>query len=104
MKKSFAISESNENNISKILFKNATIFDGKNETLLNGMNVLVENNIITKISNTSIEENNTEIIDVSGMTLMPGMIDAHTHLSFTNTPQIMESSNDLGRHSHSFNC
>jgi len=66
-----------------ILFTNATVWDGTSDTATPGMYVLVENNLIKKISAEPIAVNrsaNTKIIDAGGRTLMPGLIDMHTHL------------------------
>ena len=68
---------------NQILFKNVNIFDGTSEKLHQNMNVLVSDNLIAKISNTKISHNkNAKIIDAKGKTLMPGLIDGHTHFTF----------------------
>jgi len=67
---------------ARILFKNANIFDGKNERLLKNRHLLVEGNKIKRIAKTPITvDNNTKVIDAQGRTLMPGMIDVHSHLA-----------------------
>lgn len=68
---------------TRILFTNATVWDGTSDSAAPGMNVLVENNLITQVSAEPIAVNrsaNTKIIDAGGRTLMPGLIDMHTHL------------------------
>jgi len=66
----------------KILFTNVDIFDGVNESLQQNMNVLVQGNKIQTISSTQITPGaNTLVIDGSGKTLMPGLIDIHSHLA-----------------------
>ena len=67
---------------SQILIKNVNIFDGKNEKLLIGQDVLVEANLIKKIGKGLKVNKDAEIIDGGGRTLMPGLIDMHTHLMF----------------------
>ncbi len=65
-----------------ILINNVQIFNGKDEKLTTG-NVLIVNNLISKIAATPIATNksgNTIIIDGKGKVLMPGLIDAHTHI------------------------
>jgi len=65
-----------------ILIKNVQIFNGRDEKTITG-NILILNNLISKISTTPIpsETNeNTTIIDGRGKFLMPGLIDAHTHI------------------------
>jgi len=58
---------------------NAKIFDGVHEKLIVGKKVLVENNIITRIAD-DVNETDATIIDAHGNVLIPGLIDAHTHL------------------------
>ena len=63
----------------QVLFKNVNIFDGKNDKLTMGQDVLVEGNKIKKIGK-GLKAIGAEVIDGGGRTLMPGLIDAHTHL------------------------
>lgn len=65
-----------------ILINNVQIFNGKDEKTING-NILIVNNLISKISTSPIptdRSGNTTIIDGKGKFLMPGLIDAHTHI------------------------
>lgn len=67
-----------------ILINNVRIFNGTEEKLISG-NVLVAGNVIRDISTSAIalpKKNNVRVIDGKGKFLMPGMIDAHTHLMF----------------------
>jgi len=64
----------------QILFTNVNIFDGYASTLQEGMSVLVEGNLIKTISSGAIEAPGAKVIDGSGRTLMPGLIDLHSHL------------------------
>jgi imidazolonepropionase-like amidohydrolase len=73
----------------RILIKNINVFDGKNEHLLEGANVLVENNLIKTISTSNIDAEGALIIEGNGRTLMPGLIDVHTHIAATQNPPIM---------------
>ncbi|MGB7999096.1 MAG: amidohydrolase [Anaerobacillus sp.] len=61
------------------LFKNATIVVGTGETLENA-NLLIEGKIIRQVGHFSHENSETEIIDVNGRVISPGLIDVHTHL------------------------
>jgi len=65
---------------SKILFTNVNIFDGKTEHLLKNKKVLIIGNKIVKISNKIPIDTDTKVINAHKMILMPGLIDAHTHL------------------------
>ena len=63
---------------SYILFTNVQVFDGISEKLI-AADVLVENNIIKEVKANIKAQNGARIIDGKGGTLMPGLIDAHTH-------------------------
>ena len=65
------------------LFTNVMVFDGTSETLRD-VDVLVTGNKISQISEEPlavIASTNMTVIDGGGRTLMPGLIDAHTHFT-----------------------
>ena len=62
----------------KTLFKNGTIIDGTGTEPYAG-DVLIEDDVITKVGG-SIEEPCDEVIDISGLEICPGLIDAHSHV------------------------
>jgi len=74
------------------LFTNVMIFDGENEIRMAG-NVLVEGNLIKQISAETISAAGATVIDGQGGTLMPGMIEAHAHLSLHG--DLFQTRNDL---------
>lgn len=70
--------------MTTILFKNATLVDGTSTEAREGFHVLVENDRIKEVSDKPIKApDNTEVVDLSGKTLMPGLIDAHVHVKAT---------------------
>ncbi len=69
----------------RILFTSCKVFDGVSDALDDDRNVLVEGNLIVSTNATPGVAQDAEIIDCDGRTLMPGLIDAHTHL-FMNMP------------------
>jgi len=78
-----------------ILINNVQIFNGKDEKTITG-NILIVNNLISKISTAPIATNtsqNITIIDGKGKFLMPGLIDAHTHIMMEsmNITELMNS-------------
>jgi imidazolonepropionase-like amidohydrolase len=80
-----------------ILINNALVFNGRDEKLTT-TNVLIEGNIIKKISAAPIATNksgDTKIIDAQGRFLMPGLIDAHTHLMMESAPALELLTNDI---------
>jgi len=79
--------------VAKTLITNTNIFDGKSEKLANGMSVLIEGNKITKIAKSITAPEGSTVIDAKGKTLMPGLIDAHYHISYSqfSVPEFMAS-------------
>lgn len=71
-----------------ILINNAQIFNGVDEKIIVG-NVLIEDNLIKQISQSPIvipTGRNMEVIDAKGKFLMPGLIDAHVHMTMDAMP------------------
>jgi imidazolonepropionase-like amidohydrolase len=81
------------------LFQNVRIFDGKSGSLSEPQNVLVRGNKIARISPDSIptdESERTMLIDGSGRTLMPGLIDVHWHTMLVRTTPAALITGDIG--------
>lgn len=71
------------------VFENVKIFDGTSSELSGPMNVLVRDKVIERISEDPIPTDRsatTTLIDGEGRTLMPGLIDAHTHIVLSTIP------------------
>lgn len=67
-----------------IVIRNVNVFDGVNEELHKDKDVLIIGGIIQQLDDTAIDSpEGAQIIDGDGRTLMPGMIDVHTHLAIT---------------------
>ncbi|HAT8857526.1 TPA: amidohydrolase family protein [Legionella pneumophila subsp. pneumophila] len=68
--------------MNSILFKNANVILGASTKLQKNFDVLVQNNLICKVSQTPLQLlEGMHIIDVKEKTLMPGLIDAHAHIT-----------------------
>ena len=67
--------------MTQVLFKNCNPLDGKNKTLQPGYWVLVQDNLIQEVSQKEIKAQGATVIDLKGKTLMPGLIDAHVHVT-----------------------
>ncbi|MER2252473.1 amidohydrolase family protein [Methylorubrum podarium] len=70
-----------------VLFTNIRLFDGVSPTLREGVQVLVAGSRIEAVHQGGVgpvEEAQT--VDGAGCVLMPGLIDAHTHLIFSTVP------------------
>jgi imidazolonepropionase-like amidohydrolase len=81
------------------LFSNVRIFDGKSDTLSAPSHVLVRGNKIEKISAEPLptdRRGDTVLIDGSGKTLMPGLIDAHVHTMMESIPMMAGLTSDIG--------
>jgi imidazolonepropionase-like amidohydrolase len=67
-----------------ILFKNANLVLPGFMTLRTGCHVLVRGNQIETVSSEPIDAEGAMVVDVAGKTLMPGLIDAHAHITGLN--------------------
>jgi imidazolonepropionase-like amidohydrolase len=69
-----------------ILFTNVSVFDGRSPTLRKSAQVLIEGSKIKSVRDSGAVPQAVETIDGGGRVLMPGLIDAHTHLSLATIP------------------
>lgn len=60
------------------LFKSALIYDGTGSDAFKG-DILVDNDRIVKVSEGIQPEEGWEIVDLNGLSVAPGFIDAHSH-------------------------
>jgi len=82
--------------LSQILFNNVNIFNGTEDKLYQNHHVLVEGNLIKTVSAQPIPADSAEVIDGSGKTLMPGLIDGHAHVMINAHFNTVEKDMDLG--------
>lgn len=68
----------------QVLFTNVNIFNGVDGELIEDGSVLVEGNLIKTVSADPIEAPDAFTVDGEGRTLMPGLIDMHSHLCLRN--------------------
>jgi imidazolonepropionase-like amidohydrolase/beta-lactamase class A len=61
-----------------LVFTNVRLFDG--ETVITATNVVVEDGLIIAVGTDVDQPAGAEVIDGAGKTLLPGLIDAHTHV------------------------
>jgi imidazolonepropionase-like amidohydrolase len=73
-----------------VVIENVNVFDGESEQLFNGVSVVVVDNKIVGFGADVISPTDAVTIDGGGRTLMPGLIDGHTHLSFVAGPHDLE--------------
>jgi imidazolonepropionase-like amidohydrolase len=69
----------------RVLYRDAALADGTTDRLRVGVSVLVEGDRIGWIRPVDAEEDtigpDVEIVDAGGATIVPGMVDAHSHLT-----------------------
>ena len=65
--------------MSSVLFRSVRIFDGRRDGLSDAQDLLVVDNLIAGIGR-DLAAGEAQVIEGSGRTLMPGLIDNHTHL------------------------
>ncbi|WP_192890280.1 metal-dependent hydrolase family protein [Vibrio bathopelagicus] len=66
----------------KKLITNANVFNGVDNNLIENVSLLIEDNLITQIGEIDPTLAD-EIIDAQGGTVMPGLIDAHVHITLS---------------------
>jgi imidazolonepropionase-like amidohydrolase len=82
-----------------VIFENVRVFDGKTDRLSAPSTVLVVGNVITSVTTGPVTPPagaRVTRIAGAGRTLMPGLIDAHTHLMFAGIPQSAALTADIG--------
>src|ERR1700741_892707 len=75
--------------MAKVLFKNVTVRDSRGAPPF-AAQVLVEGNRIKAVApkGTSIASDGAQVVDGAGATLMPGLGEAHSHLTFLDTSDL----------------
>ena len=93
------------NGESEIVFGNVRILDGSGEPPYPGEVTVAGNRIrsVSRAGNGYAWGGGSQRIDGRGMTLMPGLIDAHLHLSWNNAPGI-EPIQMMPLEEHVINC
>src|SRR5437868_6178809 len=66
---------------SRVLFRNATVLDAEGGELVPDQTVLVQGDRIIEVGGADIGAREARVIDLRGLTLMPGLIDAHVHVT-----------------------
>lgn len=65
----------------RLRIENADLFDGVGDGLRPGVHVMVADGRIAEVSERAITATADRVIDATGRTLMPGLIDAHVHIT-----------------------
>ena len=64
-----------------VLVKAGTLVDVVTGTVRNGQEILVENGVIKEVGPNLVAPAGTRIVDLSAKTVLPGLIDVHTHIT-----------------------
>ncbi len=83
----------------RVLYRDAALADGRSDRLQRGMSVLVAGDRIAWIRPTDGEEDPgpadaLEIVDAGGTTIVPGMVDGHSHLTMPGGSHWIERGED----------
>jgi imidazolonepropionase-like amidohydrolase len=80
----------------RTLYRDAALTDARSDRLQLGVSVLVEGDRITWIRPTDAEEDvaDAEVVDAGGATIVPGMVDGHSHLTLPGGSHWIERVSD----------
>ncbi|MFB9275619.1 amidohydrolase family protein [Cohnella cellulosilytica] len=68
----------------RLLIKNANVFDGKHAELRHNASIVIEDKLVTDIVDAALPEDGfAAVYDAGYQTVIPGLTDAHVHLSIT---------------------
>ncbi len=73
-----------------LLFQDVTVIDGSGREPQANMDVLVTDGCINALQahgSLSYDEQRTEVYQLRGMTLLPGLIDCHVHIMMDGGPE-----------------
>ncbi len=70
----------------RVLIRDARVWDGTSDKAVPALNVLIEGKLIKIVGADAPAGDDVTVIDAGGRTLIPGIIDAHTHLALPMNP------------------
>ncbi|UCG72775.1 MAG: amidohydrolase family protein, partial [Chromatiales bacterium] len=70
----------------RLLIRDVRVWDGTSDKAVPALNVLIEDKLIKTIGSDEPAGDDIAVIDAGGRTLIPGIIDAHTHLALPMNP------------------
>jgi imidazolonepropionase-like amidohydrolase len=72
-----------------LVIQNVQVWDGTADKAVAGLDVLIEDGLIISISSGQAAPENAEFIDGGGRVLIPGIIDAHSHIAIPLGPKVL---------------
>jgi imidazolonepropionase-like amidohydrolase len=64
----------------------AALFDGTSSVLVRDPLIVIDGDTITAVYSGVLAPENADVTDLGGVTLLPGLVDAHVHLAFDASP------------------
>jgi imidazolonepropionase-like amidohydrolase len=80
--------------VRPIVLKAARLFDGRSERLMTPGAVVIRGTVIEAVGPDARVPENAQIVDLGDATLLPGFIDAHTHLTMEHTVDFKQAELD----------
>lgn len=79
-----------------VLYRGAALADGRSAQLQRDVSILVENGLVTWIRPTGGEEDprGAAVVDAAGATVIPGLVDAHAHITGAGGAHWIDRFND----------
>ena len=74
-----------------ILLRNAVLFDSERGRLQPATQILVEGDRIAAVTTEAVASDGREVIDVAGRVVLPGLIDAHVHVTAASNDLIAQA-------------
>ncbi len=71
---------------TRVLFRDARVFTATDASVLEHHDVYVEDGLIVAVEPTGGERKADVVIDASGKTVMPGLVDVHVHTTLSSLP------------------
>ncbi|HEX3428480.1 MAG TPA: amidohydrolase family protein [Candidatus Limnocylindrales bacterium] len=89
----------NDDSTRRVLYRDGALADGRSDRLQAGMSVFVKDDRIAWIRPSDAEEDpgpNTglEVVDAGGSTIVPGMVDGHSHITMPGGSHWIERGSD----------
>jgi imidazolonepropionase-like amidohydrolase len=79
-----------------LLLSNLKLFDGRNLSLRDGVSILIEAGRVSALPPEGQGPPDAERIDCGGLTVIPGLIDAHWHATLAGIGQLTAMTADIG--------
>ena len=70
--------------MAQILVRGGDLLDPQHPELLGPHDILIEGGLIREVSAKHLDSHSAEVVDARGLTVMPGLIDLHVHVTATH--------------------